>query len=171
MTRQNKLIILAAYLAILAVVLPVYLMKRRTADNRLKAEITRTKGELDKIASVSLEADRLRRLFPVDVGAASFIEDLYTAAKTSNLTVHEASSEMTVSRPTPRTPQPTEELSSVLLKIKIEGSYRSIAEYIRRIQNIERFKRISEIKLASGKNGVSGSLAIELYALKGQHAR
>lgn len=171
MTRRNKLIILAAYLLILAVVLPLYRFKRSSADKRLQAEISATKSELAKIKAVALEMDKLRRLFPAEAGTASFIEDIYTAAQQSELTSHDASTEITASRSTARGAVQPNELSSFRFKINVEGSYRSIAEYIRRVQNIERFKRITDIKLAPGKQGVTGSLSLELFSLKGQNAR
>jgi Tfp pilus assembly protein PilO len=170
-TRQNKLIILAAYLLILAVVLPLYALKRSSADKRLRAEISTTASELVKIKMAALEMDRLRRLFPAEAGTASFIENLYTAAQESKLTSHDASSELTAARAAGRGTAQPEELSSFRFKITVEGSYRSIAEYMRRVQNFERFKRITDIKLAAGKQGVTGNITMELFSLKGQNAR
>lgn len=171
MTRQNKLIILAVYLLILAVMLPLYRLKRTSADKRLQAEISSAQNEQIKIKSATLEMDRLRRLFPAEAGTAAFIEDLYTAAQQSKLTSHDASTENPVTRSESRGGTSADELSRFRFKITVEGSYRSIAEYIRRIQNLERFKRITDVKLASGKHGVSGNISLELIALKGQNAR
>jgi Tfp pilus assembly protein PilO len=115
--------------------------------------------------------DQLRRLFPSEARTASFIEDLYTAAKQSKLTSHDASTENISARSASRSTSQPDELSSYRFKINIEGNYRSIAEYIRRVQNMERFKRIANIKLAPGKQGVTGNLSLELFSLKGQNAR
>jgi len=152
-------------------VLPLYLLKRSSADKRLQVEINNTKSELAKIKAAGLEMDALRRLFPAEAHTASFIEDLYTAAQQSKLTSHDVSTETAVSRPAARGVAQSDELSRFRFKISIEGSYRSIAEYIRRVQNIERFKRVTEIKLAPGKQGITGSLSLELFSLKGQNAR
>lgn len=171
MTRQNKLIILATYLLILAIALPLYRLKRNSAEKRLLAEISATKSELAKIKSTTVEMEKLRRLFPTEARTASFIEDLYSAAQQAKLTSHTVSTENSASRPTPRGGDKTEGLNSFRFKIAIEGNYRSIAEYIRRVQNIERFKRITDIKLVPGKQGITGSLSMELFSLKGQNAR
>ena len=171
MTRQNKLIILALYLLVLAIALPLYRLKRISADKRLQAEISASKNEILKIKATALEMDKLRRLFPAESGTAAFIEELYTAAKQSKLTSHDASTESSALRSAPRATKQTDELSRIKLKINLEGSYRSIAEYIRRVQNIERFKRLTEIKLVPGQHGVTGSLNLELFSLKGQNAR
>ena len=171
MTRQNKLVILATYLLILAIALPLYRLKRGSADKRLQAEISASRNEQAKIKAAALEMDRLRRLFPAEAHTASFFEDLYSAAQQSKLASHDASTENPASRPTARGSAQPEELGSFRFKVNVEGSYRSIAEYIRRVQNIERFKRITDIKLAPGKQGVTGSLTLELFSLKGQNAR
>ncbi len=171
MTRRNKLIILCVYLLILAIALPLYRLKRSSADKRLQAEISTSKNEIAKINAASKEMEKLSRLFPAEAGTASFIEDLYAAAQQSKVTSHDASTEITASRPTSRGVSQDNELSRFRFMVTIEGSYRSIAEYIRRVQNIERFKRIVDIKLASGKQGVTGNLSLELFALKGQNAR
>jgi len=171
LTRQNKLIILATYLLILAVALPLYRLKRNAADKRLRAEINASQGEIARIKSAALEMEKLRRLFPAEAHTASFIEDLYTAAQQSKLKSHEASTVNTPSRSTSRGASQPEELSNFRFMITVKGSYRSIAEYIRRVQNIERFKRVTDIKLVPDKQGVTGSLSLELFSLKGQNAR
>lgn len=171
MTRQNKLIILAVYLLILAIVLPLYRHKRSLADKRLQAEISATNNELAKIKSASLEMDNLRKRFPAEANTASFIEDLYTAAQQSKLTAHDVSTENVATRSTSRGPAQPDALSSFRFKITVEGNYRSIAEYIRRVQNLERFKRLVDIKLAPGKQGIAGNITLELFSLKGPNAR
>jgi len=170
-TRRNKLIILVIYLLVLAIALPLYRLKRGSADKRLLAEISVSKNEIAKIKSVAQEMDKLRRMFPLEAHTALFVEDLYTAALQSKLATHEVSSESSAQRsPARKTSQP-EDLTSFNFKVTVEGSYRSIAEYIRRVQNIERFKRITDIRLSPGKLGVAGTISLELISLKGQNAR
>jgi Tfp pilus assembly protein PilO len=171
LTRQNKLIILAVYLLILAIALPLYRLKRNSADKRLQAEFNAAHSELAKINAAVLEMGRLRRLFPADAHTDTFIEDLFTAAKQTKLTSHDVSTENKASRSTVRGGAQPEELSVFRFKVNVEGSYRSIAEYIRTVQNIDRFKRIPDIKLAPGKQGVAGNLSLELFSLKGQNGR
>lgn len=171
MTRQNKLIILAIYLLMLAIALPLYRLKRNSVDKRLQAEINATKNELAKIKAAAMEMEQLRRLFPAEADTSSFIEDLYSAGQQSKLTSHEVSTDISGPRPSARKGSQPEELGTYRFKINVKGSYRSIAEYIRRVQNLERFKRITNIKLAPDKNGVAGNLTLELFSLKGQNAR
>jgi Tfp pilus assembly protein PilO len=171
LNRQSKLIILASYLIILAIALPLYRLKRNAAIKRLRSEISATTSESIKIKNTDMEVDKLRKLFSADAHTASFIEDLYTAAQQSKLMSHEASTENATSRPAARSSAQSDELNHYRFKVNLEGSYRSIAEYIRRVQNIERLKRVTEIKLTPGKQGaVTGNLSLELYSLKGQNA-
>jgi Tfp pilus assembly protein PilO len=158
------------YLLILAIVLPLYRLKRVSADKRLQAEIRTNTNEIDRIKAAAVEMDQLRKLFPDEARTASFIEDLYLAAKESKLTSHEASTENSATRLSARTQSQPDELSRHRFKIAVEGNYRSIAEYIRRVQNLERFKRITDIKLAPGKQGITGNISLELFSLKGQNA-
>lgn len=171
MTRRNKLIILVAYLLILATALPLYHFRRSSADKRLRSETGSTRSEIEKINAAAGEMDKLRRLFPAEAGTASFIEDLYAAAKQSGLRAHEASTDNTAPRTSSRATSKSDELSRFRFIVTVEGSYRAIAEYIRRIQNVERLKHITTIKLAPGKQGVTGVLSMELFAMKGQNAR
>lgn len=171
MTRQNKLIILAVYLLILAIALPLYRLNRNSAEKRMQAEISTSRNELTKFKSTAIEMERLRKLFPSEARSTSFIEDLYAAAQETKLTNHGVSTENSTSRATSRGSAKNEELDSYRLKVAVEGNYRSIAEYIRKVQNIERFKRFTDIKLVPTKQGISGNLSIELFSLKGQNAR
>ena len=171
MTRRNKLIILVGYILILAIALPIYRFKRNTSFKRLRSEISTAKNETGKINAATREMDNLRRLFPADAGTASFIEDLYVTAQQSKLLSHDVSLENTPARSAARGTTQPDDLSRNRFVVKVEGSYRSIAEYIRRVQNIERFKRITDIQLAPDKQGVTGKLSLELIALKGQNAR
>lgn len=170
MTRQNKLIILAVYLLIIAIALPVYRLKRNKTDKLLRGEISVSKKEVLKIKSAALEMEQLRKFFPAEAGTTSFIEELYLAAKQSNLKSHDASTDSTAARSTTRGSAQPDELSSYRFKINVEGSFRTIAEYLRRIQNIDRFKNITEIKLIPGNQGITGHLTLELFSLKGQNA-
>jgi len=170
-TRRNKLIILVAYLLVLATSLPLYRFKRSSTDKRLRSEISSTRSEIEKINAAAGEMDKLRRLFPAEAGTASFIEDLYAAAKQSGLRAHEASTDNSAPRIPSRGTSKSDELSRFRYMVTVEGSYRAIAEYIRRVQNIERLKHITTIKLAPGKQGVTGTLSMELFAMRGQNAR
>lgn len=172
-TRRNKLIILIAYLFVLAVTLPLYRMKRLAADKRLRARIAAVENEKAKAVSAASEMDRLQHLFPAEPGITTFIEDLYAAAQLSKLSSHAVSTASgSAARTTSRNPSAqSNPLNSHRFTIAVDGSFRNVAEYIRRVQNFPRFKRISEIRLVPGKQGISGSISLELFSLKDHHAK
>jgi Tfp pilus assembly protein PilO len=156
---------------VLSVALPLYRLKRSSANKRLQAEISASRNEIAKIKTAAQEMEKLRRMFPLEAHTALFVEDLYTAALQSKLATHEVSTEGSAQRSPARKTAQAEDLVSFNFKVTVEGSYRSIAEYIRRVQNIERFKRITDIRLSPGKPGVAGTISLELVSLKGQNAR
>jgi Tfp pilus assembly protein PilO len=162
---------------VLAIALPIYRIKRERTDKRMQAQINAAERERAKSISTASELEHLRLLFPAEPGIAQFVEALYSSAQQSKLIVHNVQTESigskTSLRPAarPSANQPSAPLNSHRFAISIEGSFRSIAEYIRRVQNFERFKRINEIKLVPGKHGISGNISLELFSLKDQHAR
>jgi Tfp pilus assembly protein PilO len=58
-----------------------------------------------------------------------------------------------------------ETVSKLILRVRTTGSYRSFAEYVRRLQNSERFFRITEFKLSPDTAQLKGTLTVELYYL------
>ena len=174
MTRRNKLIILVVYLLILASALPLYRFKRAAAAKKMTAELSAMRQEQSKSQGAAGELEMLRRLFPPEAATAAFVEGLYDAAKQSKIISHEVTSEAAPqgrSSGRPAAGGAKDELETYRFKIAIAGSYRTVAEYIRRVQNIERFKRISELKLAPAPQGITAHLTLELFSLKGAHAR
>jgi hypothetical protein len=148
-------------------------MKRGAEGKRLQAQINSAEREKGKNKSAASEMERLRQLFPAEPGTVPFIETLHSEAKLSKLAVHDVttasqSNQRNTSRSSGSSSDP---LRSHRLVISVEGSFRNVAEYLRRVQNAERFKRITEIKLTPGKHGVSGNITLELFSLKDQHAR
>ena len=50
-------------------------------------------------------------------------------------------------------------------------SYRSFAEYIRRVQNIGQYSRITEFKLVPDAGQLKGTFTVELYSLPVKNAK
>ena len=166
LTRQSKLIVLIAYLLILVVFMLVYRSNRATKVKRLRADLARITSEQDKARAAETEVTRLTRLIPAESGTPAFIEALYRSARESGLNQHEVSTEADKSSGTAR-PGGTDTTTIVKQRLKVSatGSYRSFAEYIRRLQNTERFNRITDFKLAPDSAKLKGTLTVELYSL------
>ena len=144
-----------------------YRMNRSAKVKRLRGDLARITAEQDKTRTAETEVSKLMKLFPADNNSAAFIETLYSVARESGLKQHEVSSE-TDKGATSARPGGAEAASAIakhLFKVNASGSYRSFAEYMRRVQNIERFNRITDFKLIPDATQLKGTLTIELYSL------
>lgn len=166
LTRQNKLIVLIVYLLILAVFMLAYRSNRARKVKVLRAELSRISAEQNKTRAAEAEVTRLTRLIPVETNTPAFIEALYRAARESGLKQHEVSTEAGKSSGTARPGgSDTTTIAKQRLKISASGGYRNFAEYVRRVQNTERFNRIIDFKLTPDAARLKGTLTIELYSL------
>ncbi len=167
LTRQNKLIILITYLLILLLVMIAYRYNRAAHVKRLRADLTRITAEQNTTRTAENEVTRLSRLIPAEANSPAFIESLYTIARESGLKQHEVSTEAGKGSGTSRPggSDATGLISKQILKINAAGSYRNFAEYVRRLQNIERFCRITNFTLSPDAAQLKGTLTVELYFL------
>ena len=144
-----------------------YRSNRAKKVKQLRAELTSFSAEQNKARAAETEVTRLMSLIPAEANSPAFIESLYRAALESGLKQHEVSTEADKSSGTAR-PGGSDTTSTVVkqrFKVSAIGSYRSFAEYIRRVQNTERFNRIIDFKLTPDATQLKGTLTIELYSL------
>ncbi len=167
MTRQNKLIVLIAYLLVLMVFMLLYRSNRTKKVKSLHADIARITSEQDKTRAVEADVTRLIRLIPTEGNTPAFIETLYLNAKESGLTQHEVSTEADKNSASARPggSDTTGAITKQRLKVSANGSYKSFAEYIRRLQNLERLSRIIDFKLTPDAAQLKGNLTVELCSV------
>lgn len=168
MTRQNKLIALIAYLLIVTLFMLAYRSNRAAKVKRLRADLARVTANQNKARADEAEVARLTLLIPAEAGTPAFIETLYRAARESGLKQHEVSTEGDKSAAAARpggTGAGPAAIATQRLKVSATGSYRDFAEYVRRLQNMERFNRITDFKLTPDTAQLKGTLTIELYSL------
>lgn len=174
LTRKNKFIILVVYLLVLAVGMLGYRINRTAKIKKLRADLARITAEKNKTSNVEAEAVRLTKLIPAEANSPEFIESLYRCARESGLNQHEVATEASKSSVSAR-PRPgaadTASITKHRIKVSASGSYRSFAEYVRRVQNIERFNRIIEFRLSPDAGQLKGTFAIELYSLPVKNAK
>ncbi|MDU0459964.1 MAG: type 4a pilus biogenesis protein PilO [Geobacteraceae bacterium] len=166
MTRQSKLIALVAYLLVLTVVMLGYRTNRAAKVKRLRTELASTTLAQNKKRAEEAELARLTRLIPVGSDTPAFMESLYRCAHESGLKQHEVATE-TSGQKTSARPGAADSGSVTKHRIKVSatGNFRTFAEYLRRVQNIERFNRITEFKLAPDSGQLRGTITVELYSL------
>lgn len=169
MSRQSKLIILFIYLLLLAIFLSVYRSGRAKKVKALRAQLAQTQSEKEKIRRGEAELERLSKQFPPKANLPSVVESLYRFAKDSGIKVHEVSTEggkrQAAARPGSAQKDNPATVTTSVIKVNLAGSFREIAEYIRQVQNMERFNRISEFKLTPDDERIKGSLSIEFFSL------
>jgi Tfp pilus assembly protein PilO len=151
---------------ILALFMLVYRSNRAKKVKLLRSELASITAEQNKSRAAETEVTRLMSLIPAEANSPAFIESLYRAALESGLKQHEVSTEADKSSGTAR-PGGSDTTTVVKQRFKVSaiGSYRSFAEYIRRVQNTERFNRIIDFKLNPDATQLKGTLTIELYSL------
>lgn len=171
LTKQGKLIALVAYLLILAVAFFAYRSNRATKTKRLQAELAAITSERNKSRSVEMELGHLTKLIPAAAGTSAYIESLYRHAKETGLKQHEAVTEVTGPASARPGAASTGPVAKHRIRIIATGSFRSFAEYIRLIQNAERFNRITEFKLTPAEGMLKGTIGLELYALPVSHVK
>jgi Tfp pilus assembly protein PilO len=170
LTSKNKLIALIAYLLVLAVAVFGYRTNRAAKVKRLRSELSVITAEQNKTRSSEKELARLSHLIPAEANTPAFIESLYRYAHESGLKQHEAMTESGASTTSARPgAADTGSVAKQRIKISAIGSYRNFAEYLRRVQNIERFNRVTEFTLAPEAGQLKGSIIVELYYLPVKH--
>src|SRR6185369_13046477 len=107
---------------------------------RLRSDLARISAEQERARAAETEVAHLARLFPAEANSPAFIEALYRSARESGLKQHEVSTEAGSSSGTARPGgSDTSSITKHRFKVSANGSYRNFAEYIRRLQNTERF--------------------------------
>lgn len=158
------------YLVILLLVMTAYRINRAAHIKRLQTDLTRITAEQNSTRTVENELTGLSRLIPAEAKSPEFIETLFIIARESGLKQHEASTEAAKSSGTPRPggSDTTASMSRQIIKIHAVGSYRNFAEYVRRLQNLERKCRITDFTLSPDIGQLKGTLTVELYFLPGK---
>lgn len=166
MTRKNKLIVLVAYLVLLAVFMLAYRSNRARKVKLLRADLAKISTEQNKNRAAEAEIAKISRFIPPESNSPAFIEALYQAARESGLKQHEVSTEANKNSGAARPGgAETAAIAKHRFKISASGSYRNFAEYVRRLQNTERFNRIIDFRLAPDASQLKGTLTVELYSL------
>ncbi len=155
--------LLSAILIAGIIVLLAYQNIRLKSTNRMKAELHAIAAETTRIKAADIELARLKKLFPIEADVSFFIENMYQCAQASGIKNHEVS---TVSASqTGKSSGKEPALKIYRVKASFAGNYRNVAEYIRMVQNIERFKRISSFEMKSENGQIMTNLTLELFSL------
>jgi len=176
MKKSNKGIIQTVIIILSLVVVLVYLYSRTGQINSMNAEIMKVRAEKLGLQAEKPDMGNPEKMFPGKAGMALFVENLYDAARTAGIKKHEVSTVKMGEAPERRNVkkggagEKEKVLKTYPLKISLEGDYRDTVEYIREVQNIERFKRIVEIGMKPAEKLLKTDITIEIYSTGGQDA-
>jgi Tfp pilus assembly protein PilO len=174
MKKSNKGIIRTAIIIVSLAVVLVYLYARAGQINSMNAQTAKVRAENLSVPREKVGPGNMEKLFPEKAGIALFVENLYDAARMSGMKKHDVSTVKMADAGARRTVKKstTDESGKVLktyaLKISLEGNYRDTVEYIREVQNIGRFKRITALGMKPVDRLLKTDMTIEIYSVGGQ---
>jgi Tfp pilus assembly protein PilO len=153
----------------------IYIGNRIEQTRKLKSQLIKVNEEARNMkAAREREAELFKTAFPEKADVASFVEALYSCALKTGVKNHEVitmqqkNSAPGGMRKNAGTGSPV--LLMYPLKITMEGKYRQIAEYLKEMQKIERFKRVMTIEMKSGKGALTTSIVVEIMSAGGHDA-
>ena len=117
----------------------------------------------------------LRKHFPQKADISSFVEDLYVLGQRGGLENMEiVTLAVTKQKPVRKTASPDAAPAFVLtaypVKVTFEGNYRAVAQFVREIQRLERYKRIVHVEMKPVKSSLKTIMTIEIMAYEAAHA-
>ncbi|MGC2063020.1 MAG: hypothetical protein WA610_08575 [Thermodesulfovibrionales bacterium] len=173
MKKRTDIIIYIVCLVLAVIISAVYYMERARAIRGLRSETEALSRQQPSRQEPVTAPERLGRMFPRQPELPLFIDGLYQYALKSDIinldvqTLHPREKGA-------RTGGSKEEKASILrsypLRITMEGTYRNIAEYIRLMQNSERFTRVLELEIQPGNDLHKATMTLEIFSAAGPDA-
>jgi len=169
----NVIFLAACVVAIAALILyagvryrGITVMQKRIVEMEQKEAESRETG-----ASLAM----LRKHFPQKADISSFVENIYVLGQKGGLENLEiATLAVPKQKPFRKTVSPDAAPAFVLtaypVKVIFEGNYRAVAQFVRELQKLERYKRIVHMEMKPVKASIKTIMIIELMAYEVAHA-
>ncbi|TAN41995.1 MAG: hypothetical protein EPN25_03850 [Nitrospirae bacterium] len=176
MIKSNKGILQTAVILLSLAAVAGYLYYRTGQIRSMNAEAAKLKAVKLTMRTEQPASGNLEKIVPGKAAVALFVEDLYAAARVSGIVKHQVSTVKTADAPARmnvtrgKTGRNEKALETHSIKITLEGNYRETVEYIREVQNIERYKRIVELRMKPVDNVLKTDMTMEIYSAGGQDA-
>ncbi|MGD0885756.1 MAG: hypothetical protein ABSA46_12975 [Thermodesulfovibrionales bacterium] len=174
-SRRSLVIGLAVVLSLAG--LWLYLHGRSGQMHQMQDQIMKLQSDRVSLQRKRLDPQIFERMIPIKPDVSVFIENLYACAKATGIKNHEVA---TVTSTNERGEMPRQEMMSsrgreeeirrYVVKVSFEGSYRDTAEYVRLVQNIERFKRITELQVKPERNLLRTTITLEILSRERSNA-
>ncbi|MHB8883120.1 MAG: hypothetical protein ACYC69_16625 [Thermodesulfovibrionales bacterium] len=176
MLKNNKGILQAAVIILSLAAVSGYLYYRTGQIRSMNAEAATLKAVKLTMRMEQPDSGDPEKIMPGKAAVALFVEDLYAAARVSGIVKHQVSTVKTgdaparIHAPRAKAGRNSKVPETHSIKIFLEGNYRETAEYIREVQNIERYKRIVELRMKPVDNALKTDMTMEIYSAGGQDA-
>ncbi len=175
MKKRDKEIV-AGVLVLSLIALVIYLFIRTGQIKSMQEQIAKLRaGKPDISQRVVSEEDIAGRVSD-KAGTASFVENLFDAARVSGIKKHEVSTMKISDVPAGKSAMKSKnaENESVLntysLKITFEGNYRETSEYVREVQNIGQYKKIIELGMRPDNKLLKTDMMVQIFSWGKQDA-
>ncbi|MEK6743457.1 MAG: type 4a pilus biogenesis protein PilO [Nitrospirota bacterium] len=145
-----------------------------SAMQKRVAELEQKQKEAESPENVAALA-MLRKHFPEKADVSSFVESIYILGRRAGLeNMDIVTQAVSKQKPVRKTSSPDAAPAFVLtaypVKVTFEGDYRAVAQFVREIQKLERYKRIVQMEMKPLKSTVKTIMTIELMAYEVAHA-
>jgi Tfp pilus assembly protein PilO len=171
--KRTDIVIFIAFIGLAVLLSSVYYVGRSRLRGEIRLELEALRSQQQLRTPVVSEPERLGRMFPLQPELSAFVDGLYRYARKSgirNIEVQTLAAKDRAPRPAGRKDVPTKLMRSYPLRIMMEGTYRNIAEYIRLLQNSERFTRVRELEIEPGKGALKATMTLEIFSIEGPDA-
>ena len=173
MKKYGNVIFLAACAVAVAALIFYTVVRNRGMIIMQKRIVEMEQKEEFRETGVSLAM--LRKHFPQKADISSFVEDLYVLGQRGGLENMEiVTLAVTKQKPVRKTASPDAVPAFVLtaypVKVTFEGNYRAVAQFVREIQRLERYKRIVHMEMKPVKSSLKTIMTIEIMAYEVAHA-
>jgi Tfp pilus assembly protein PilO len=171
MRRPSRGILVIGLTVLSFAALCLYLHGRSGEMHHMQDQIVKLQRDRLSLQSKRLDPQIFERMIPINPDVSVFIESLYECAKATGIKNHEVATVASTNGREEKSGQERmgsrgreEEIRRYVVKISFEGSYRETAEYVRLLQNIERFKRITELQVKPEKNLLKATITLEILS-------
>ncbi len=172
MKKRTDIVIFIVCIGLAAVLSAVYAMERTRAIGKIRQDLETLHGQQPSRPPAAAP-ESLVRMFPRQPELSLFVDGLYQYAGKSgvrNLEVQTLPLREKIVRTGGRKDQKAAAMRSYPVRIMLEGSYRAIAEYIRLVQNSERFTRVLEFDIQPGKDLHRATMNLEIFSIEAPDA-
>jgi len=172
MIKRDKLLAVAA--TVLAAIYIYYAGTRIMQIKKMQNDMAALGQNIPMQSSTASDISTLKKKFPGKADISSFVERLSVLAQKAGMKnvdiIARNDTQVKVMRKNASNANQTRILVTYPIRISFEGKYRVIAEFLKELQEIERYKKVTQIELKPGENSVKATILIDIVSFEGADA-